>query len=93
MGHVSLLFCTFFYGLSYIMFRYNSGWAAFNYRTAFISAAATYGIVVYKGLRARQRAGGKPQTPQGYLSMISDENVQYLSKPPSYRRSGAVLTE
>jgi len=79
-GHVSLLFCTFFYGLSYVTFRYNSGWAAFNYRTAFISAAATYGIVVYKGLRARQRAaqGGKPQSPQGYIALFGDENVQYL---------------
>jgi len=78
-GHVSLLFCTFFYSISYVTFRYNGGWAAFNYRTAFVSAAATYGIVVYKGLRARQRAaGGKPQSPQSYLAMIADENVQYL---------------
>lgn len=73
-GHVTLLFCTFRYTLSYISFNYYSGWAQFSYRTAFISAAVTYGIVVYKAYRGRVRAG-KATSP---MSMASDENVQYL---------------
>ncbi|KAI9651213.1 Transmembrane nucleoporin [Ciborinia camelliae] len=52
------------------------GWATFSYRTAFISAAVTYGIVVYKAFRARVRAGRGNQA--GLISLIADENVQYL---------------
>jgi len=63
--------------LSYITFNYYSRWAKFSYRTAFISAALTYGIVVYKALKARSRAGAKPQ--QSVLQLVSDENVQYLA--------------
>lgn len=74
--HLSLLFCTIRYGLSYITFNYYSRWARFSYRTAFISAAVTYGIVVYKAFRARSRAGTKPQGSA--LSLAADENVQYL---------------
>lgn len=56
--------------------NYYGGMARFCYRFAFLSAAVTYGIVVYKTLRARQRTGAKlPASPLGYLS---DENVQYL---------------
>ncbi|KAF2136852.1 uncharacterized protein K452DRAFT_236882 [Aplosporella prunicola CBS 121167] len=73
-GHLTLLFCTLRYGLSYITFNYNSRWARFSYRLAFIAAAVTYGIVVYKAYRARMRAG-KQGSP---ISMIADENVQYL---------------
>ncbi|CAD6452900.1 59088740-834c-456c-b64f-40fe1bee502a [Sclerotinia trifoliorum] len=76
-GHLSLLFCIFRYGLSYITFNYYSRWATFSYRTAFISAAVTYGIVVYKAFRARARAGRANQA--GLISYIADENVQYLS--------------
>lgn len=77
-GHVSLLFCIFRYSLSYISFNFYSTWARISYRTAFLSAAATYGIVVYKAFRAKSRAGSK--VPQGnYLSMVADENVQYLA--------------
>jgi hypothetical protein len=74
---LSLLFCIVRYSLSYITFNYYSKWAQFSYRTAFISAAVTYGIVVYKAFRARSRAGSKPQG--SVLSLVSDENVQYLA--------------
>lgn len=74
-GHVTLLLCTVRYGLSYITFNYYSRWARYSYRTAFIAAAVTYGIVVFKSFRARARSG-KPQG--GALAYIGDENVQYL---------------
>jgi hypothetical protein len=76
-GHVFLLGCTIRYGLSYIMLRYYSRWAQFTYRTAFVSAAVTYGIVVFKGYRARSKAGKQPASP---LALVADENVQYLGK-------------
>lgn len=76
-GHVTLLLCAVRYALSYITFNYNSKWALFSYRTAFIAAAATYGIVVFKSFRARARSG-KPQG--GALALAGDENVQYLGK-------------
>jgi len=62
--------------LSYLTFNYYSRWAQFSYRTAFVSAAVTYGIVVYKAFRARLRASSRPQP--GLLSLAADENVQYL---------------
>jgi hypothetical protein len=74
-GHVSLLLCTLRYGLSYITFNSASRWARFSYRLAFLSAAVTYGIVVYKGYRARTRQGKST----GVLALLADENVQYLS--------------
>lgn len=78
LGHVFLLFSTLRYSLSYITFNSNSKWAAFSYRTAFLSATVTYGIVVYKAFRARTRQG--KQT--GIFSLATDENVQYLGKLP-----------
>jgi transmembrane protein 33 len=73
-GHVTLLLATLQYSLSYITFKTRSGFAQFSYRLAFIAAAVTYGIVVYKGYRSRVKSGrqGSP------LSLIADENVQYL---------------
>lgn len=65
------------YGFSYITFNYYSPKAIFSYRTAFLSAALTYGIVVYKAFRARARATGRPVTNP--LIFASDENVQYLT--------------
>ncbi|EON63716.1 hypothetical protein W97_02944 [Coniosporium apollinis CBS 100218] len=73
-GHVTLFLCTIRYAISYLTFRYNSKWAVFSYRTAFMAAAVTYGIVVYKAYRARMRSG-KQGSP---LAMLADENVQYL---------------
>ncbi|KAK4183452.1 nucleoporin POM33 [Podospora australis] len=75
-GHAALILCITRYAFSWLRFNYYSGMARFCYRTAFIAAAGTYGIVVYKTWRARQKTGAKqPGGPVGYLS---DENVQYL---------------
>ncbi|KAF2101493.1 hypothetical protein NA57DRAFT_72933 [Rhizodiscina lignyota] len=74
LGHLTLLFCTFRYGMSYITFNFNSRWAKFSYRTAFIAAAVTYGIVVSKAYRAKLRQ----HKQAGALQMAQDENVQYL---------------
>ena len=75
-GHVTLLLAALRYGLSYMTFNYNSKWAAFSYRTGFVSACVTYGIVVYKAYRARMRAGKQG----GVMALATDENVQYLRK-------------
>lgn len=75
-GHVTLLLCTIRYSLSYITFNYYSRWARFSYRTAFVAAALTYGIVVYKSFRARARSG---KSQGGALAIVGDENVQYLA--------------
>ena len=56
--------------------NYYGGVAQFCYRTSFVSAALTYGIVVYKTQRARAKSGAKP-APSA-LGLLSDENVQYL---------------
>ncbi|KAI1175385.1 hypothetical protein F4777DRAFT_331794 [Nemania sp. FL0916] len=76
-GHLVLILCIFRYLLSFITFNYYSGWARFTYRLSFISAALTYGIVVYKTWRARQKVGAK--YPGGIVGVLSDENVQYLA--------------
>jgi hypothetical protein len=57
-------------------FNYNSRWAWFTYRLAFVSAVATYGIVVFKAYRARVKPGAKMGSTA--LLLLSDENVQYL---------------
>ncbi|KAI9844182.1 MAG: hypothetical protein M1837_005782 [Sclerophora amabilis] len=75
-GHLTLLFCTLRYGLSWVTFNFYTRWARFSYRTAFVAAAATYGIVVYKGYRARSRGGARQQG--GAMALAGDENVQYL---------------
>ncbi|KAI9715592.1 MAG: hypothetical protein M1812_005896 [Candelaria pacifica] len=58
-------------------FNFYTRWARFSYRTTFIAAAATYGIVVYKAYRARAQARSRQQG--GMLALASDENVQYLA--------------
>ena len=75
-GHLTLILCTIRYGFSYITLNYYSTWAKFSYRTAFVAAAATYGIVVYKAFRARARASARQQGSP--IAMAGDENVQYL---------------
>ena len=77
MGHVTLLLTTVRYGLSYVTMNYYSRWARFSYRTAFVAAAVTYGIVVFKGYRARAKSGRSQLSP---LALAGDENVQYLSE-------------
>lgn len=63
-------------GLSYITFNFSSKWASFSYRTAFVAAVVTYGIVVYKAFRARVKPGAPPA--QTAITLLGDENVQYL---------------
>ncbi|PNS16984.1 hypothetical protein CAC42_4948 [Sphaceloma murrayae] len=74
-GHVTLLLSTLRYVLSYITFNSLSRWSRFSYRTAFVAAITTYGIVVYKSTKARLRGG---RGIGGPLAIIGDENVQYL---------------
>ncbi|KAI1134410.1 hypothetical protein F5Y05DRAFT_398713 [Hypoxylon sp. FL0543] len=74
-GHLVLLLCIVQYSISFITLNSNSRTARFTYRTAFLSAALTYGIVVYKTWRARQKVGAKNV---GLLGHLADENVQYL---------------
>ncbi|KAJ5785760.1 uncharacterized protein N7503_010972 [Penicillium pulvis] len=74
-GHLTLLLSVFRYSLSFIFFNYYSSTARISYRLAFISAAVTYGIVVYKGHFARGVQGNLPTI---VTKLISDENVQYL---------------
>ncbi len=52
--------------------------AGLSYRTAFIAAAATYGIVVYKAYRARMRSGTRQAG--GPMVIAKDENAQYLGE-------------
>lgn len=74
-GHLTLLLSTLRYGLSYIFLRWYSPWALVSYRVAFLSAAATYGIVVYKAYRARIRS----RQANSPLVLATDENAQYLA--------------
>lgn len=57
--------------------NYYARMAQFSYRTAFVAAAITYGIVVYKTWRARQKVGAK-YPAGGPIGLLADENVQYL---------------
>jgi hypothetical protein len=75
-GHLVLILTTTRYFLSWIWMNYYSRMAQFSYRTSFIAAAVTYGIVVYKTQRARAKTGNK--APNGAIGLLSDENVQYL---------------
>lgn len=73
-----LILCTIRYSISWVRFNYYGTMAQFSYRTAFVAAAVTYGIVVYKTFRARLRSGAKSaNTP---LAILGDENVQYLGE-------------
>jgi hypothetical protein len=75
-GHLTLILTTFRYSLSWLWMNYYSGMAKFCYRTSFIAAALTYGIVVYKTQRARARTA--PNAGINPIAILSDENVQYL---------------
>lgn len=76
-SHLTLLICLARYSLSWLSMNWYSRMGQLTYRTAFISAALTYGIVVYKTWRARQKVGAK--YPGSLVGLLSDENVQYLS--------------
>lgn len=75
-GHLTLILSVIRYSFSWIRMNYYTRTAQFSYRLTFIAAAVTYGIVVYKTLRARSKAGAKLQASASTL--IFDENVQYL---------------
>ncbi|KAK3391278.1 hypothetical protein B0H63DRAFT_134606 [Podospora didyma] len=75
-GHAVLILCITRYSFSWLRMNYYTRMAQFCYRTTFVSAAVTYGIVVYKTWRARQKTGAKQ--PGGALGYLSDENIQYL---------------
>lgn len=77
-GHLTLLITTLYYSFSMAKFAWNTTGALISYRLAFLSAAATYGIVVYKAYRARFRSGSMPSGQQGVIKILGDENVQYL---------------
>lgn len=78
--HLTLLLTTFRYAIAAVKFSTNSTSASIAYRIGFLSAAVTYGIVVYKAYRPRIRAGQVPTGQQGILKVLADENVQYLCK-------------
>ena len=71
-----MLLAFFRYFISYITFNTSSGMAGAAYRIAFVAAAATYGIVVYKGYVTRGRPSGG--VPAMIMKLAGDENVQYL---------------
>ncbi|KAF5002110.1 hypothetical protein FGRMN_593 [Fusarium graminum] len=76
-GHLTLILTTIRYGFSWLRMNYYTRTAQFSYRTAFIAAAVTYGIVVYKTMRARAKSGARaPPTP---MALLADENIQYLA--------------
>lgn len=77
-GHAVLLLSVLRYGLSYITFHPNSRWARFSYRTAFLSAVATYVIVVYKSAKSKARREAQNNGGVKMTSLIFDENVHYL---------------
>ncbi|PHH86014.1 hypothetical protein CDD83_10869 [Cordyceps sp. RAO-2017] len=75
-GHLTLIMATFRYSFSWLRMNYYGSMAQFSYRTSFVAAAATYGIVVYKTQRARAKTGARMSG--GAVGLLADENVQYL---------------
>ncbi|KIW93987.1 uncharacterized protein Z519_05302 [Cladophialophora bantiana CBS 173.52] len=76
-GHLYLILCVLRYTSLWIHLKCYDGTARFCYRTAFISAATTYGIAVYKILCFRTRTSQK--VPGSALSIAAYETVQYLA--------------
>ncbi|EEP81523.1 conserved hypothetical protein [Uncinocarpus reesii 1704] len=75
-GHLTLVLAVFRYLLSALTFNSTSGMAQASYRFAFIAAAATYGIVIYKSHIARgDLRGGAPAI---IMKLAGDENMLYL---------------
>lgn len=75
-GHFALVLAVARYLLSAVTFNSSSAMAQASYRFAFIAAAVTYGIVVYKTHFARGTLRGS--LPDMVLTLAGDENVQYL---------------
>ncbi|SPJ88023.1 related to uncharacterized integral membrane protein [Fusarium torulosum] len=76
-GHLTLILTTIRYGFSWLRMNYYTRTAQVSYRTAFIAAAVTYGIVVYKTMRARAKTGARAAPSP--LALLADENIQYLA--------------
>ncbi|KAH7263046.1 hypothetical protein BKA59DRAFT_42442 [Fusarium tricinctum] len=76
-GHLTLILTTIRYGFSWLRMNYYTRTAQVSYRTAFIAAAATYGIVVYKTMRARAKSGARAAPSP--IALLADENIQYLA--------------
>ncbi|KAG0635282.1 hypothetical protein HOY80DRAFT_458238 [Tuber brumale] len=77
-GHFTLLLTTLRYALAAVKFSANTRVASVCYRLGFLSAAVTYGIVVYKAYRPRVRSGQLPGGQAGVMKVLADENIQYL---------------
>ncbi|PHH63623.1 hypothetical protein CDD81_5604 [Ophiocordyceps australis] len=75
-GHLTLITSTIIYAFSWIRMNYYSRSGQTSYRTAFLAAAVTYGIVVFKTQRARAKTNTK--LPGGVFGLFADENIQYL---------------
>lgn len=90
-GHLTLLLTSLRYSICMLKFSWTSTTASISYRLAFISAAATYGIVVYKAYRAKIRSGHMPTGQQGLMRTLGDENVQYLLMALSWLYSKSVF--
>ncbi|RDA83694.1 hypothetical protein CP532_0040 [Ophiocordyceps camponoti-leonardi (nom. inval.)] len=74
--HMTLILSTVRYGFSWLRMNYYGRMAQVSYRTSFVAAIVTYGIVVYKTQRARAKTGARASG--GLVGQLSDENVQYL---------------
>ncbi|RDA96180.1 hypothetical protein CP533_1635 [Ophiocordyceps camponoti-saundersi (nom. inval.)] len=74
--HMTLILATVRYGFSWLRMNYYGRMAQMSYRTSFVAAIVTYGIVVYKTQRARAKTGVRASG--GLVGQLSDENVQYL---------------
>jgi hypothetical protein len=81
---LTLLTTTVFYSFSLARFAWNTPKPA-SRTLAFLSAAATYGIVVDKAYRARFRSRSMPSGQQSVIKILGDENVQYLCKSRASR--------
>lgn len=84
--HTTLLLSTAGYTIAIMKFGPVSGVAGFCYRLAFLSAAVTYGIVVFKPYRLRMQNGGGAKLQKQVLSLLGDDNVPYFGKILEERR-------
>ncbi|KAF4339626.1 Pore membrane of 33 kDa [Fusarium beomiforme] len=75
--HLTLILTTCRYSLSWLRMNYYTRMAQLSYRTAFVAAAVTYGIVVYKTMRARAKTGARAAPSP--IALLADENIQYLA--------------
>ncbi|CAI4215684.1 unnamed protein product [Parascedosporium putredinis] len=89
-NHLTLILCTVRYAFSWLRFNYYGGMAKFSYRTSFIAAALTYGIVVYKTFKARTKSGARPP-PRLVLSATRMFNISVSFAHPRPKSLGLAL--